>query len=95
MEEVRKQVKAALDERETEVKRLQDENQELRQVVFALTTRESEEAMDDRGPGTLMDGSLGLRGVEPRGNPSLERQGAQDRARPSSWTSCAIFCTWG
>ncbi|CAE7890279.1 GIP, partial [Symbiodinium necroappetens] len=82
MEEVRKQVKAALDERETEVKRLQDKNQELRQVVFALTTRESEEVMDDRGPGTLMDGSLGLRGVEPRGNPSLERQGAQDRARP-------------
>ena len=82
MEEVRKQVKAALDERETEVKRLQDENQELRQVVFALTTRESEEVTDDRGLGALMDGSLGLRGVEPRSNPNLERQGAHDRARP-------------
>ncbi|CAE7250766.1 ATG18, partial [Symbiodinium sp. CCMP2456] len=40
MEEVRKQVKAALDERESEMKRLHEENQELRQVVMALTDRE-------------------------------------------------------
>ena len=40
MEEVRKQVKAALDERESEMKRLHDENQELRQVVMALSERE-------------------------------------------------------
>ena len=80
MEEVRKQVKAALDERESEMKKLQDENLELKQVVFALQ-RESAEAEYEREQRTLMDGGLGLRGVEPRGNPIPERQGAHVHGR--------------
>ncbi|CAE7352485.1 RE1, partial [Symbiodinium necroappetens] len=37
MEEVRKQVKAALDERESEMKKLQNENLELKQVLTGMT----------------------------------------------------------
>ncbi|CAE7553695.1 ATG18, partial [Symbiodinium sp. CCMP2456] len=70
MEEVRRQVKAALDERESEMKRLHDENQELRQVVMALADRELGVEGGGQSSGALMDGDMGLRGSEPRGNPA-------------------------
>ena len=77
MEEVRKQVKTALDERESEMKRLSDENRELRQAVFELSNRElGSGARRVQEQGTLMDGGPGLRGAEPRGNPGPEHQGA-------------------
>ncbi|CAE7876411.1 TY5A [Symbiodinium sp. KB8] len=76
MEEVRKQVKAALDERESEMKRLHDENQELRQVVMALSEREFSGEGGGQNSGVLMEGSIGPRGGEPRGNPTLERRDA-------------------
>ncbi|CAE7938908.1 ATG18, partial [Symbiodinium necroappetens] len=69
MEEVKRQVKAALDERESEMKRLHDENQELRQVVMALADRELGVEGGGQSSGALMDGDMGLRGSEPRGNP--------------------------
>ena len=82
MEEVKRQVKAALDERESEMKRLHDENHELRQVVMALTEREFGGNDGVQGSGVLMDGSAGPRGCEPRGNPGLEHQVAADLSRP-------------
>ena len=81
MEEVRKQVKAALDERESEMKRLHDENQELRQVITALSQRELQGDDGSGGRPTLMDGSLGPRGAEPRGNPGLEHRDAAAAGR--------------
>eukprot|EP00439_Symbiodinium_sp_Y106_P073204 s1140_g13.t1 len=62
MEEVRKQVKAALDERELEMKRLSDENRELRQAVFELSSRElGGGARSVQEQGTLMGGGEALR----------------------------------
>ena len=83
MEEVRKQVKAALDERELEMKRLSDENRELRQAVFELSSRElGGGARSVQEQGTLMGGGPGLRGTEPRGNPGPEHRGAVGSGRP-------------
>ena len=81
MEEVRKQAKAALDERESEMKRLHEENQELRQVITALSQRELQGDDGSGGRPTLMDGSLGPRGAEPRGNPGLEHRDAAAAGR--------------
>ena len=83
MEEVGKQVKAALDERESEMRKLQDENQELRQAVHVMNQRnQAGGPAGTPGRRALGDGGLGLQGMEPRGNPESESHGVFEPGGP-------------
>eukprot|EP00439_Symbiodinium_sp_Y106_P044585 s732_g5.t1 len=78
MEEVRKQVRLALNERESEVQRLSAENNELKQVILALTAPEvSLQESGGRGIRQGTDGAAGLRGRDLEGDPAAERRGVR------------------